>query len=372
MALDDITARIASHIYEGVMDPAQWYAGLEAIRTANEGALFYHFAVDARSFAVVSSMQNEQFPGELIREYELHHAQHDERMPVVMDMAVGQVMYDHEHFSPRQLSRSFIYSDWLPALGYKHTLCAPLFDDGNTREFLSIIRPSDHGAYGATNREMITRLMPDLVRATRLRNRMLSLASHAAAGLSAMDALNQCLVVLAPDCHIRYMNPAAERELGAGSSFTVRHGRLAATEPSAHASLAKAVALATGQAQHSPARASILRMAQERINQLCSVLPLQASHVLAQALNATPQALLVWSSPRLLLDTSQLSLALGLSESEARLALLLTTGQTVKAFAQLQGCSWHTARSHLKNLMRKTGCSRQVELMQLLQSLRIG
>ncbi len=372
MVLDHLTARIASHLYEGVMDPAQWYAGLEAIRLANDGALFYHFAVDARSFAVLSSMQNEQFPADQIREYELHHAQHDERMPIVMCMAVGQVMYDHEHFSARELSRSFIYSDWLPGLGYKHTLCAPLFDDGNTREFLSIIRPSDHGAYGTENRDLITRVMPDLLRATRLRNRMSSLASHAAAGLSALDALAQCLVVLDPDCRIRYMNPAAECELAASSGFAVRHGRLVATDPAAQAALAKAVALASGQVPHSPARASILRMAQERINQLCSVLPLQASHLLAQSLNATPQALLVWSSPRLLLDTNQLSLALGLSESEARLALLLTTGQTVKAFAQLQGCSWHTARSHLKNLMRKTGCNRQVELVQLLQSLRLG
>ncbi len=32
--------------------------------------------------------------------------------------------------------------------------------------------------------------------------------------------------------------------------------------------------------------------------------------------------------------------------------------------------SWHTARSHFKNLMRKTGCHRQVELVRLLQSLQ--
>ncbi|RZJ58417.1 MAG: helix-turn-helix transcriptional regulator [Acidovorax sp.] len=369
MALDDITERITSHIYEGVMDPAQWYAGLEAIRTANEGALFYHFAVDSRTFAVMSSMQNEQFPAQLIREYELNHAQSDERMPVVMGMGVGEVMYDHEHFTARQLSRSFIYADWLPAMGYKHTLCAPLYDDGSQREFLSIIRPSDHCAYGATSRALITRLMPHLVRATKLRNRMSTLASQAVAGLSAMDAIAKCVVVLDHHCKILHMNVAAERELAAGGVFLVRHGRIAATMAGVQSHLVGAVAMATGQPVGGPARASVVRLGDDRAGQLCSVLPLHAHHALAQALNATPQALLVWSGPRLLPDACQLSAVLGVSDSEARLALMLAAGQTVKAFAQAQGCSWHTARTHLKNLMRKTGCGRQLELVQLINSL---
>ncbi len=62
--------------------------------------------------------------------------------------------------------------------------------------------------------------------------------------------------------------------------------------------------------------------------------------------------------------------ALGLSPSEARLAVLLATGRTVKDYARIEGCSWHTARTHMKNLMRKTGCHRQVELVGLLQSLQ--
>lgn len=368
MALDDITAHITSHIYEGVVDPARWSAGLEAIRIANEGALFYHFAVDSRSFAVLSSMQNEQFPAHLIREYELNHAQSDERMPIVMGLGVGEVMYDHEHFTARQLSRSFIYSDWLPALGYKHTLCAPLFDDGARREFLSIIRPADHSAYGASNRELLSRLMPDLVRATKLRRSMSALELHAVLGLSAMEAMTQCVVVLGHDCKILHSNSAADREIAEGVVFRVRHGTIVATDAALQSQLVMAVALATRQTPVGPARASVVRMGGDRMKRLCSVLPLHAHHTLTQAFNATPLALLVWSAPRGLLEARQLSIALGVSEVEARLAVTLATGHTVKAFAQIQGCSWHTARTHLKNLMRKTGCNRQVELVQLINS----
>ena len=71
-------------------------------------------------------------------------------------------------------------------------------------------------------------------------------------------------------------------------------------------------------------------------------------------------------SPRLAGDI------LGLSPTETRLALLLADGKTIKEFAAAEGISWHTARTHLKNVMRKTGCHRQLELVALLQSLSGG
>lgn len=59
-------------------------------------------------------------------------------------------------------------------------------------------------------------------------------------------------------------------------------------------------------------------------------------------------------SPRLAGDI------LGLSPTETRLALLLADGKTIKEFAAAEGISWHTARTHLKNVMRKTACHRQL------------
>ena len=103
-----------------------------------------------------------------------------------------------------------------------------------------------------------------------------------------------------------------------------------------------------------------------------TVLPLKASH--RAALRQVPMALVLLVDPEapggltpgLLVDM------LGLSPAEARLALLLASGKTVKDFAAIQGCTWNTARSHLANLLGKTGCRRQVELVGLLQALRVA
>lgn len=105
------------------------------------------------------------------------------------------------------------------------------------------------------------------------------------------------------------------------------------------------------------------------------VLPLQPTHALAQWHGARPHALLVCAHPGTLLGpqhAGQLAAVLGLTDAEARLALLLAQGRSVKDFAHAQGCTWHTARTHARNLLRKTGTNRQADLATLVRSLLLG
>ena len=88
----------------------------------------------------------------------------------------------------------------------------------------------------------------------------------------------------------------------------------------------------------------------------------------ALACHAQPYALLVWAANAdAVLHAEQLAMLLGLTDTEARLAL--ARGQSVKGFAAAQGCTWHTARTHSRNLLRKTGLHRQADLAGLVQSL---
>lgn len=369
-ACRDATQTIAAKLYEGVLDADEWYAGLDAIRCATGGALFYQFAVDMRSLGVVASLQNMGIPAGMVREYEIHHAPHDERMPLVMGLPVGQVMFDHEHFTSRQLSRSFIYSDWLPSLGYRHTFSAPLHDDGQTREFLSIIRPVDRGPFGTEDRAFILHLMPDLQRATRLRSRMVTLAAQAAWGQAALDTLPQAIVLVDAGCRVHYLNRAARHALEHGPYLTVRHGLLYAKAPGLQGRVAQAVTTACR--RDGPSHASVLGAGPAphgACESTLNVLPLLPSHPLAAAHHERPHALIAWADPHGALEVAQLSAMLGLTDTEARLALQLSHGKSLKHFAIAQGCSWHTARTHAKNLLHKTGLHRQAEVALLVRSL---
>lgn len=91
----------------------------------------------------------------------------------------------------------------------------------------------------------------------------------------------------------------------------------------------------------------------------------------ANTTSTTPLALLVLAPPAgaALSSSVELESLLGLTPTEARLALHLAQGLTIKDFAAVEGASWHTARTHLRNVLRKTGCKRQLEVVTLVRGL---
>jgi DNA-binding CsgD family transcriptional regulator len=67
----------------------------------------------------------------------------------------------------------------------------------------------------------------------------------------------------------------------------------------------------------------------------------------------------------------------GLTPAEARLALHLVAGETLRSAEVKLSISYETARTHLKNIFNKTGTSRQAELVvaivtALPRCLRLG
>jgi DNA-binding CsgD family transcriptional regulator len=56
----------------------------------------------------------------------------------------------------------------------------------------------------------------------------------------------------------------------------------------------------------------------------------------------------------------------GLTPAEARLALHLVAGETLRSAALKLSITYETARTSLKNIFRKTGTCRQAELIILI------
>ena len=59
----------------------------------------------------------------------------------------------------------------------------------------------------------------------------------------------------------------------------------------------------------------------------------------------------------------------GLTPAEAALAASLASGRSPAEYAAARGIARHTVRSHLTQVLRKTGCRRQAELAALLARL---
>ena len=366
---------IAGLFYEGVLQPKAWLAGMDAMRARLQAGVFHGFTLDSSGAPTPESVGNLESFGlhaGHMAEYETQHAGRDMRLAATLGIAPGGVMLDHEHFSQREALRNPVYADWLIPLGLKHTAGTVVRAEGGALDLISFMRPRDARPYTVDDKRFIERLVPDIVRAARLRARMLHLSRNAALGMAALDSLRQGVAVVDAQCRIHHANVGMERHLAAPGPLCAHQGRLACTDRTAHARLQRLVAAACT----SPAKAGALPLLGDEADRrpvVVSVLPLQANHAWA-ARREAPLALVVVATPGAATDLSQGLVAdlLGLSPTEARLALLLASGKTVKDFAAIQGCTWNTARAHLANLLGKTGCRRQVELVQLLQALQVG
>ena len=61
--------------------------------------------------------------------------------------------------------------------------------------------------------------------------------------------------------------------------------------------------------------------------------------------------------------------ALGLSPTEAEIAVLLAEGRTTREIAVTTGRRYSTVRTHLKHIFAKLGVSRQLDVAQLVVAL---
>jgi len=366
--------RIAGLLYDGVLSPQSWYDGLNSMRALLGAGLFDYFTLGNTGSPPFNGVHNQGYVGlhaEKLHEYQTHFIGEDLRMAALATMSVGQVMLDHEHISRRDMSSNVVYAEFLRPHGFRHTLGTLVRDERGSRDFLGFIRPADREPYGTTDKAFVQHLMPELRRAALLRARAWELARQAAMGLGALNALPQGMAVVDAQCRIQYNNPCADRLLASTSALRVRHGRLACDDLKADAQLQQQVIRACGGSGLCKAGALTLKGARERL--VITVLPLKAGHATVVHWQM-PLALVVIVDPAgpRTIRPDLVGDVLGLSPAEARLALLLASGKTVKDFAVAQGCTWNTARSHLTQLLHKAGCRRQTELVALLQSLQLG
>ena len=382
MGLFDDIDPITTLLYDGVTSSGDWYGGLDAMSRAYGGVGFHYLALDGRNLSVLEAMATMELPAAAVYDYENHYIHDDPRMALAMRQTAGSSWADHDYLDKRVMSRAPIYTDLLIPNGARHVLAVCVRADADRSEFLGFFRPSDADLTSEEERVFLRRLTPHIQRASALRTRMAELARHAAMGLSALEHVAQGVAVVDGQGRVLHMNRVAESFAAADGPCRVLQGRLqfvAAAEQARFVALAAAAcvqAAAPGKAEVRLPAAGAFRVEGAVPALAVSVVPLKASHPLA-AFRQMNLALVVFSGMGMDtagagVDTQVLRELWGLTATEARLVLALTAGRSIKEFAEVEGCSWHTVRTHLRNAMLKSGCRRQRDLVQMVQSLVPG
>lgn len=274
----------------------------------------------------------------------------------------------HEQIGPRtDLVKSEFFNNCLVRPGAIHHAADAIDPQRNDALMLAAMRGLQQPPFGETERRGLQVLLPHVTRAKTVSARLQMLD----ASTSILDALDVALVFLTGFGEPIQCSDAAEAIVASADGLSVVNGKLHATEPRVDARLREALRAATcaGRAIDSPSTVTIDRPSMKRPYRLL-MSPLR--HGLPQfAGMRQPEVLL------LILDSENqrpvavevLRRIYGLTEREAALASVLSTGKPVDEAAGELGMAYETARSHLRRIFNKTETSRQTELMMVLGRL---
>lgn len=232
---------------------------------------------------------------------------------------------------------------------------------------MAVHRPTDARDYGSEDKRRLTAFLPHLKRALQIRQRLLTAGVERRATLDALERTGTATLVVTQSGHILYANALAEGLLRQTDAIRAINGRLVTVERTANASLSLAIAEAIRAAGGNNAAASnTLTIAREdRLPLTLMVAPLRPAGDGFGA--AVPCAIVFVRDPEQPTPSSQALRGLfGLTPAEASIAAALADGLSLDSIAASHRVSLNTARTHLKNILAKTGTRRQAELVALV------
>ena len=226
-------------------------------------------------------------------------------------------------------------------------------------------------ALDAKQRERMHLLLPHLVRASEVAQRLREATARRTGALAGLDGIGCGVVILDERAAPVFVNQAARRIFAEDDGLRIR-GRLFAADPQAQRVLEAAIAhcLQPDTDERDCSRGLRVPRPSQRPDYVVQVTSLARRTDLRAA--GTPGAAMVFISDpdsRLELDEALLRRLYGLTPAECRLAQQLLNGETLAGAAKQLGVSESTAKTQLQHIFQKTDTHRQAELVRLLLSL---
>jgi DNA-binding CsgD family transcriptional regulator/PAS domain-containing protein len=272
-------------------------------------------------------------------------------------------LIDVEYFTPEELDREPIYRDlWRPqGVGWGMGTAIPIPTGENATIILS--RPMEYGPFDRASANRLDEFRPHLARSVLISARLqLDRARVAGDALAALG-----IPALVFDETGKVLSANALIEEMTGYVHWRAFDRVSLKDRAADQLLRGAIAIIDSE-KGSGVRSFPIRDAEAESTMVAHVIPvrlsardifLRCAGVLAMTPVTTPRA------PPVELVQSLFDL----TPTEARVARSLASGKTVEDIASDGGVSLNTVRTHVRGVLAKTGCGRQVEVVALLTGI---
>jgi DNA-binding CsgD family transcriptional regulator/PAS domain-containing protein len=369
--IDRLSSTIAA-IYDSAIDPGRWPEALE--QTA--GLLGGRTASIGISDAVTRETIVRTTWG-VPEPYLSNYAEYVATMPfyalyaqmAVEEAKAGSAMYDMGEFRS-----SLFYREWAKPQGLEDVAALCLMNDRHRFGIFGVNIGDDRDLAGPADIELLRLLAPHVRRAATIGDLLDVSALSAARMEAALDILATGIMLVDTEMRILHANRAAANLLDANEGLGYASGRLSARWPTANTAIQTAVAraaqgdLAMGRAGFSlpvprdGQAAAILHVLPIPHSQPRRELaPRAAAAIFVAAADAPPSA-----------PVDALAALYDLSRAEAMTLEQIGAGRSPSEAAARLGVSVSTVKSHLVRVFRKTGTSRQPELVRLVGSLSLA
>jgi len=353
-------------LYETVLDSSRWR---EAI------GLCGHYAggVDAqlltleknRKNLIASLLAGTTFSFAAEANFVNHYLTIDPR-PQLLDGTIGEWRFCHQFNEQNFVNCNEFYQDFLIPNGARYVMAGCVVDGEKRYSVLALLRAVGQQPFGQTEQCAAHRFSEHLQRALRLQMHTQGLQTKAELGAMAIDALAMPMLIVDKTGTILHLNTAADNLLNQKQGGLVcKMGKLSATTLVQRNKLAALIVSAT---THPAVGGGLFLQVGDDNRQLFAT-PLPAASAFAQDFQ-TPLALVfVLESNKNLSTLQMLGTLYDLSPAELRVASALLNGKSLETAAHEAHVSFNTVRTQLQSLFRKTGTSRQPELVVLLSQL---
>lgn len=296
----------------------------------------------------------------------------DERIPRVLALPDSKVVAVSDVFTRHQMQTSRVYNEYLVRYPAQNGLQVRL--DGPDGSQIVALLGDPVGAQGWTAARVaaLRYLLPHLRQYIHVRGALAGAEAVASSLAALLETARLSVFQLDADGRIVHASdPALELLRDRHSALRDRDGRLRALFPGDDARLQNLVARAVPSVPPPRAGGSML----VRRSALLAPLVVHLTPVVAglgggdRPRGVAVLVLVVDPLRRPRFPPALVARVLGLSPTEAEVAVLLAEGRTLRQIAEMNGRAYNTVRAHLQNIFAKLGVSRQLELAQLVWTL---
>jgi DNA-binding CsgD family transcriptional regulator len=252
------------------------------------------------------------------------------------------------------------YRDWCRHLDVFYVVGAVFPTGPNDLCVLGVHRPRQAGTYDREDKYWVSRFLPHLQRALRVRDRLGATALTQRLSLEALHRCETAALLVAADGRILFANERAECFLAEGCAFRARNQRLVPTRRVDAERFAILLHQACTGSQGEGAMT--LRGASGRALSVL-VAPFRLNFSGQAGANAI---VFIRDPSRALSAQATLQALFGLTPTEARIAEALANGKTIPDIAAAHGAAAQTVRKQLKSIFAKTGTNRQATCVALI------